>query len=175
MGSDGVLWSPCWDSHWWQLVWTYYMTVGFLKPAASWLQLVFAPNPALFLWFDTVKRFSPSSKIICEWSKCFVTSEEKKNPNPHQRGKSENHQREQHNTNLVGFVCQRLGKAGPKVSVTSHAKTPGSPRFVNLCVNSDKAHLMFKLGSAVVKVRQQSSSRFPELHNRGIIISVSRR
>lgn len=27
----------------------------------------------LFLWFDMVKRFSPSLKIICEWPTCFVT------------------------------------------------------------------------------------------------------
>lgn len=74
--SDGVLWSPCWDSHWWQLVWTYYMTVGFLQLSVSKLKLPSAgvcTKRMLFLWFDMVRRFSSSFKIGKSWSKCFVT------------------------------------------------------------------------------------------------------
>ncbi len=41
--------------------------------AGSWPQLVFAPSECCFCDSTWSKRFSPSLKLICEWSKCFVT------------------------------------------------------------------------------------------------------
>lgn len=70
---DGVLWSPCWDSHWWQLVWKYYMTVGSHPLSVFKLNLasagVFAKR-RLLLGSNMVKRPSPSLKI-CKRSKSF--------------------------------------------------------------------------------------------------------
>ena len=175
--------SPGWIGDWKEMVWWglmgfYGVRAGIHTDGNScehiiWPWDFWSPPQVGLSWclHPTQRHFHDSTRAkdshqaletICEWSKCFVTSEERKPETPRRQGKSENHQREQRgSTNLVGFVCQHLGESRtPKWVWPRAPKTPGSPCFANLCVNSDKAHLAFKLGPAVVKVRQQSPSRF---------------
>lgn len=133
--SDGVLWSPCWDSHWWQLVWTYYMTVGFLQLSVSKLKLASAgvcTKRMLFLRFNMVKRLSSSFTIVLIGTFCHVRGKPKASAR-----QSENHLWPKDSITLVGFFCQQLG-----CDLTYW--TLGSPHFLSLYVSTDKAYLMLK-------------------------------
>lgn len=86
--SDGVSWSPCRDSHWRQLVRTYYMTVGFLQLSVSKLMLGSAgvcTKQMLFPCLNMAERVSSGLKMTHKSSKYFVMFEE--NPK-HQPGRA---------------------------------------------------------------------------------------